>query len=582
MAPRSATVSYEGREPVKKPTRHVVAACIALMLPLLAASSLAVAAPGKGPAPQAVANAQTTDVQLLAINDFHGNLEPPSGSSGLISGIPAGGVEYLATHLAQLRATNPNTLVVSAGDLIGASPLLSGLFHDEPTIEAANLFGLDLNAVGNHEFDEGATELLRMQEGGCHPVDGCQDGTGFDGAEFDFLAANVKWQETGDTIFPPYKIVHFQGVKVGLIGMTLEGTPEIVTPSGIAGLEFLDEADTVNALVPELRKQNVETIVVLIHEGGFPTGAFNECPGISGPIVDIVNRTSDEVDLFVSGHTHQAYNCVIDGRPVTSASSFGRVVTDIDMKISRASKNPVEIRVDNKIVTRDVDRDPAQTALIDAYRVVAAPIANRVVGSITADITRSNNTAGESSLGDHIADAQLAATAPANLGGAVVALMNPGGIRTDLVFNQISGGELPGQVTYGEIFAVQPFGNNLVTMTLTGDQLERVLEQQWGPGTRQVILQISDSLRYTWDASAPIGDRIATSSIMINGSPISPVASYRVTVNNFLADGGDGFTVLREGTNRLGGVVDTDAFADYLGANSPLSPTPRNRITRLN
>ncbi len=581
VAPGSATILYEGRDTVTKGIRTAVAACVALVLPLVAAS--AIAAPGKkGPAPQAVAKAKTTSVQLLAINDFHGNLEPPSGSSGRIGTVEAGGVEFLATHIDQLRATNPNTLVVSAGDLIGASPLLSGLFHDEPTIEAANLFGLDFNAVGNHEFDEGAAELLRMQEGGCHPVDGCQDGTGFDGAEFDFLAANVEWEETGDTIFPPYKIVKFQGVKMALIGMTLEGTPEIVTPSGIAGLEFHDEADTVNALVPELLKQNVKTIVVLVHEGGFPTGAYNECPGISGPIVDIVNRTSDEVDLFVTGHTHQAYNCVIDGRPVSSAASFGRIVTDIDMTISRASKQPVEIRVNNNIVTRDVVRDPAQTELIERYRVVAAPIANRVVGSITADITRMNNAAGESSLGDHIADAQLAATSDPALGGAVVALMNPGGIRTDLVFNQISGGELPGQVTYGEIFAVQPFGNNLVTMTLTGDQLERVLEQQWGPGTRQVILQISDSLRYTWDASAPIGDRIATSSITINGTPISPMATYRVTVNNFLADGGDGFSVLREGTNRLGGVVDTDAFAAYLGDNSPLSPTPRNRITRLN
>jgi len=570
------------RRPTTRARRGLLAlaASVMLILPLAIASPIASA--GGSASPTAAANAQTTTIQLLAFNDFHGNLEPPSGSSGRIGTVDAGGVEFLATHLAQLEATNPNTLVVSAGDLIGASPLLSGLFHDEPTIEAANLFGLDFNAVGNHEFDEGATELLRMQEGGCHPVDGCQDGTGFGGADFDFLAANVEWEETGDTIFPPYKIVKFQGVKVGLIGMTLEGTPEIVTPSGIAGLEFHDEADTVNALVPELRAQNVKTIVVLVHEGGFPTGAYNECPGISGPIVDIVNRTSDEVDLFVSGHTHQAYNCVIDGRPVTSAASFGRIVTDIDMKISRASKQPVEIRVNNNIVTRDVARDAAQTELIERYRVVAAPIANRVVGSITADITRSNNTAGESSLGDHIADAQLAATADPALGGAVVALMNPGGIRTDLVFNQISGGELPGQVTYGEIFAVQPFGNNLVTMTLTGDQLERVLEQQWGPGTRQVILQISDSLRYTWDASAPIGDRIATSSITINGTPISPMATYRVTVNNFLADGGDGFSVLREGTNRLGGVVDTDAFADYLADESPISPTPRDRITRVN
>ena len=550
-----------------------LAASLSLVLALAAGSPLAAGAHGKKKP------AKTVSVQLLAINDFHGNLDPPSGSSGRIGTVDAGGVEYLATHLKQMEATNPNTYIVSAGDLIGASPLLSGLFHDEPTIEAANLFGLDLNAVGNHEFDEGVTELLRMQRGECHPVDGCQDGTGFEGADFKFLAANVKYKESGKTIFPPYKIKTFHGAKVAFVGMTLEGTPEIVSPSGISNVNFLDEADTVNALVPKLRKKGAEAIVVLIHEGGFPTGTYNECPGISGPIVDIVNRMSDEVDLVVSGHTHNAYNCVIDGRPVTSAASFGRLVTDIDMTIDKKSGEPTSMTINNKIVTRDVAKDADETALIERYRVVAAPIANRVVGSITADITRANTPAGESSLGDHIADAQLEATTPAALGGAVMAFMNPGGIRTDLVFNQISGGELPGQVTYGEIFAVQPFANSLVTMTLTGAQIERVLEQQWAAPSRSVILQVSNTLTYKWNPAAPFGARVEPADIKLNGTPISLVASYRVTVNSFLADGGDGFSVLREGTNRLGGAVDTDAFSEYLEAHSPLSPTPRTRIT---
>jgi 5'-nucleotidase len=322
----------------------------------------AVAAAGGTASDRAEERAQTTEVQLLAINDFHGNLEPPFLRP---TGDFIGGVEYLDTHLAELESTNPNTLIVSAGDLIGASPLLSGLFHDEPTIEAANLFGLDFNAVGNHEFDEGVDELLRMQDGGCHPVDGCQDGTPFAGADFQFLAANVAYKDGSGTIFPPYSIVKFNGIKMALVGMTLEGTPSIVSPGGIQNVDFFDEADTVNALVPELRRQNVETIVVLVHEGGFPSAFDNTCPGISGPIVDIVERTSDEVDLFITGHTHQSYNCVIDGRPVTSAYQYGGMISDIDMSISRATKQPVSISVNNRLVTRDVPADPGQTALIE-------------------------------------------------------------------------------------------------------------------------------------------------------------------------------------------------------------------------
>jgi 5'-nucleotidase len=365
-----------------------VLACVAAT----ALTSLTASAAADEPKPPVIKNETEVEVQLLALNDFHGNLLPPSGSSGRVGTINAGGAEYLATHVQNLEAQNANTLVVSAGDLIGASPLLSALFHDEPTIEAMNRIGLDLNAVGNHEFDEGTTELLRMQTGGCHPVDGCQDGDGFAGADFDFLAANVVNHESGETLFPPYAIRNFNGAKVAFIGMTLEGTPTIVSPAGVAGFDFLDEADTVNALVPELRAQDVEAIVVLLHEGGSPTALdINGCAGVTGPIVDIAERLDDAVDLVVSGHTHQPYNCVFGGIPVTSAFSFGRLLTDIDMRVSRATKDVTSIAINNRIVTRDVKPSAPITELIARYQAMAAPIANRVVGHITADITRAND-----------------------------------------------------------------------------------------------------------------------------------------------------------------------------------------------
>lgn len=533
----------------------------------------------------------TVNVQILALNDFHGNLLPPTSSSGCVPAVsgcpspnvPAGGVEYLATHINDLRAQNPNTVVVSAGDLIGASPLISALFHDEPTIEAFNLIGLDFNAVGNHEFDEGWSELVRMQEGGCHPVDGCLDGDDFAGANFQFLAANVVRKDNGKTIFPAYKMRSFAGAKVAFIGMTLEGTPSIVTPTGIADLNFLDEADTVNALIPELKAKGIETIVVLVHEGGVQSSPapYNGCVGVSGPIVDIVNRLDDEVDVVISGHTHQPYNCTIDGKLVTSAFSFGRIVTKIDLTIDRATGEVTTMSADNRIVTRTVAKDSLLTDLINKYNAIVAPLANRVIGSITAGMTRANNSAGESNLGNMIADAQLYATAdPAN-GNAVIAFMNPGGIRTDLTYPSSPAGEGDGNVTYGESFNVQPFGNNLVTMTMTGAQIKQLLEQQFNnPSVGQNrILSVSNGFTYSWSASAPIGSKV--SNMALNGVAIDPSASYRVTMNNFLADGGDNFSAFTLGTDRLGGAVDTDALETYFVAFSPVAPPLQNRITRL-
>jgi 5'-nucleotidase len=582
-------------------TRAVVAALVLVVI------SVPVAGAKDGPSDQGTANAQTTQVQILGLNDFHGALEPPAGSGGRIGGSEpagnAGGVEFLATHVRALRATNPNTLFVSAGDLIGATPLISALFHDEPSIEAFNLMGLDFNGVGNHEFDEGVDELLRMQNGGCHPVDGCQDGDPFGGATFDFLAANVKYKSTGETIFPPYAIRHFPGVKVAIIGMTLEGTPQIVTPAGISHVDFFDEAETVNALVPKLKQQNIETIIVLLHEGGSinqplnPT-TINQCNQPTGAIPPIVTAMDDEVDVVVTGHTNWAVNCVIDGKIVTGAASAGRLVTDIDLTISRSSKDVVAATVENKIVTRTVAKAPDLTALIAKYGAISKPLADRVIGKITADITRTVNVAQESALGDVIADAQLFATTPANLGGAVIAFMNPGGIRTDLLFGQISGAEAPGEVTYGEAFNVQPFGNSLVTMTLSGAQIEAVLEQQWcGANLNAVkVLQVSDGFEYTYDGAGLLlqgnpptlvnttgdCDRINPADITLDDTPISPMVLYRVTVNSFLATGGDGFSALTGGTNPLGGDVDLDALEKYLTANPDgIPPGPQDRITRV-
>ncbi|MFC4019707.1 bifunctional metallophosphatase/5'-nucleotidase [Micromonospora sp. GCM10011542] len=537
---------------------------------------------------QADARPKPVDVSLLALNDFHGNLEPPTSSSGTIAGQTAGGVEYLATHLAELRAgaKNKNTVTVAAGDLIGASPLLSAAFHDEPTIEALTMAGLDYASVGNHEFDEGADELLRIQNGGCHPVDGCADGTPYEGAGFQYLSANAFKTETGRPLLPPYAIHKVQGVKIGFIGMTLEGTPQIVSQQGVAGLTFADEAETANRYARELRRRGVETIVVLLHEGGAQAagGGINDCVGLTGPIVDITNRMDPSIDVVVSGHTHQAYNCEINNKLVTSASSFGRLVTDIDLKIDRRTGDVLSAGAENVVVTRDVAKDPAQTELINRYKTVLGPVADRQVGETTTAINKTQEnllgtcsaqapaSCGESPLGNLIADAQLAATDDEQ--NAVAAFMNPGGVRADLN---------AGSVTYEEAFTVQPFANNLVTLDLTGAQLYCVLEQQFVTGR---ILYPSSTVRYVVDlngATAPVADpcagtRVVRGSLTIGGTAVDPAATYRVTVNNFLAGGGDGFSALTAGTNLVTGMIDLDAFVAYLTAQSPVSAPALDRI----
>jgi 5'-nucleotidase len=565
------------------PRLRPLASCAVLLASLLSACAHPPGAQAPAASPPRAAPDRRVLVRILAINDFHGNLAPPPGATGELrvgqrpDGTPdkvrAGGAAWLAEHLSRLRAAPPaHSVVVSAGDLIGASPLLSALFHDEPTIEAMNLMGLELHAVGNHEFDEGVAELKRMRQGGCHPGEGCQGRERFAGARFEFLAANVV-DEKGDTLFAPYVVREFDGVKVAFIGMTLQGTPEIVDAAGIQGLRFLDEADTVNALVPGLKQQGVRAIVVLVHEGGVQKGggAYDGCEGLSGPIVDIVHRLDPEVDAILSAHTHQAYNCVIEGRRVTSAASYGRLITDLELTLDATSGDVVDSSAHNLLVTRDGPGVPEVQSLVERYEQRAAPLRDRVIGRVTASLQQPHGSrwpSGESTLGNTIADAQRAAAREA---GSQIAFMNPGGIRADL-----DGGD----VTYGKAFTVQPFGNSLVTLTLTGAQLHTLLEEQW-EGTPIRILQPSQGFSYTWKASAPVGQKVDPSSLRLDGAPVEATGHYRVTVNSFLAGGGDGFKVLATGTERQGGPVDVDALESWLKAHSPLSPPETNRITRV-
>jgi 5'-nucleotidase len=599
-----------------------------------------------------------TDIQILSFNDFHGNLEAPSGSSanvvtdhalstdpktGVVSAgnvnTVAGGVEYLATHLRDARVGNPNTVTVAAGDIIGASPLLSAAFHDEPTIEAMNALGLEASAVGNHEFDEGYKELLRMQNGGCLPdgpngVDNqnsCATPVDFPGAKFQILAANVKYaaaapttgttsgkhakrdkhSKAGKTILPPYWVKNFNGAKVGFIGMTLKETPSIVTQAGIAGLEFTDEVATANALVPILRKQGVKAIVVLVHQGGTPAAqqwvgpdgktygvnaTYDYTCGGGGSLVNdsailpIAANLDPQIDMIISGHTHQPYVCNVPDpkgqqRLVTSASSFGRLFTETNLKFDRRTQDIVRASVtgSNMIVTRDVAPAADQTALIATYKTLIAPIANKVLGTISATLTRS--ATGESTLGDLIADAQV--NDPSVVTGGktpVVAFMNPGGIRADLTFAKTDPPEtVDGIVRYTEAFTVQPFNNYLVSMDMTGADMWSLLGQQWtgsnaGGGTK--FLQVSNGLHYTVTGAG--ATRVVT-ALTINGVPVPNDATvYRIVTNNFLADGGDNFAAFKNGTDRYFGGLDIDGFAKYLPTTvQPYVPLPLDRITQL-
>lgn len=580
-----------------------------LPLPLPAPTASNPPAPAPAPAP---AVPGTVDVKLIAFNDLHGNLEPPKltisapAKGGGTVAVPAGGAAYMASAIAALKEKNPNNAVVSAGDMIGASPLVSALFLDESTIEAVNAMKIDFNAVGNHEFDKGQTELLRMKNGGCAKntaLEPCRVNKNFPGANFGFLSANTV-KTDGNTLFPATGMKSFTKdgatVKVAFIGMTLKGTPNIVTPAGVAGLSFKDEADTANALIPQLKAQGADAVVVVIHEGGTTTVGYNDksCAGLSGDILPILNKLDAAVDVVISGHTHRSYVCdygkTNPAKPflLTSAGQYGTLLTDINLTIDTRTRKVTAKAADNVIVQGEGYTSGATTyavtdqypvfgknqqvaALISQYLTIAGPLVQRVVGQLTATATRTQTSSRESVMGNLIADAQLAATKPADKGAAQIAFMNPGGVRADLAPAS------DGSVTYGQIFAVQPFGNSLVVKTMTGAQIRAVLEQQFNSGANTTaaprVLLPSAGFTYTYNLAQPAGSRIT--NMALNGTAMADATSYRVTMNSFLATGGDNFTVFNQGTNTLGGDQDVDALEAYIKAGSPLAPPATDRIT---
>lgn len=541
-------------------------------------------------------------VRLIAFNDLHGHLLPgeltiavphPTDAVRTLA-VRSGGAAFLATRIAELRREQPASVVISTGDLVGASPLVSALFRDEPTIEAMNEIGVDVNAVGNHEFDQGVAELRRLVAGGCASTPRgdlatCAHPAGrYEGARFPFLAANVVDRD-GRTLFAPYFVKTLDGVRVGFIGAVTRATPGIVMPRGIAGWRFLDEAATLNRYARELRAQGVRAIVALVHEGGETAGGIDDCVNPRGEIFDIVRKLDEAIDVVLTAHTHRAYNCTIDGRVVIQGASFGRLVSVVDLEIDRAGGDVIRARARNLPVPNDRNDDPAVlaafpplqpsprvAALVAHYAERAAPLAERPIGRIAAAFTRRPAESGDHAAGRLIADAHLTAT---RVHGAQIAFTNPGGIRTDLAPRAPNG-----TVTYGDLFAMQPFGNTLVTMTLTGAQLERIIEAQWRrDGERVLFLQPSIGFTYAWSAERQHGARIVPGSLQLHGRPVRPDDHYRITVNSFLAAGGDGFRHFREGRDRVGGPLDIDALAEFIRARSadaPLAPDPQPRIRR--
>lgn len=574
---------------------------VALSLSLLALSGCVTARDGGGPA-------RPVEVKIIAINDFHGALEPPSASISATGPdeaavqVPAGGAAHLATAVAHLRKGHPNSIAVSAGDLTSASPFASSQFLDEPTVLAMNMIGLEVNAVGNHEFDRGAEELLRLQNGGCEKLTArtpCRVDRDFPGARFRYLAANVR-TATGETLFPATYIRRFgrgrDAVQVGFIGLTLRETPTLVVPTAVSGLTFADEADTINALVPRLRGEGVDAVVVLIHQGVSTKVGYDDksCGGVSGDLLPILARLDPAVDLVVSGHTHAAYVCdhaeLDPTRPflLTSAGRSGMLVSDITLAIDPATRRVVAKRADNVIV-QGVGHtgpagavvvnpafpvfaaDPRVGSLVARYVAAADPIARRVIGRLSASAARERTPSGEFTLGNLLADAQLRAS------GAEIAFMNSGGVRADLV------PAADGSVTYGQLYAVQPFGNVLQIKGMTGTQLRAVLEQQFASGSntteRPNMLQVSHGFAYSYDLTRPAGQRIV--AMMLDGRPIEDARTYRVGVSNFLAAGGDNFTAFKGGTDLGGNIEDLDALEAYFASGAAVVPPDTGRITRI-
>jgi 2',3'-cyclic-nucleotide 2'-phosphodiesterase / 3'-nucleotidase / 5'-nucleotidase len=495
-----------------------------------------------------------TKVQLLGINDLHGQLD----YSTKVNGETVGGIEYLAAYLKQREALNPNTLMLHAGDAVGASRPVSALLQDEPTIRFLNEIGFDLGTIGNHEFDEGVAEMLRLINGGPHKSTVEKYGA-FEGANFPYIAANVVYEKTGKNILNPYVIKEVDGVKIGFIGVVTTETPSIVTASGVAGVKFTDEVEAINKYTAELKSQGIEAIVVLAHNPG--TSATDGSKP-TGEVVQFANEVDDEVDVIFGAHDHKYLNSTVDGKLLVQSYSYGTAFSDIDLMIDPVTKDIVAKKAE--IVStfqKGIQPDAKIKAELAEYQAEIAPITGQVVGEAAVELTRTANEAGESALGNLIADSMRDATK------SDFAFMNSGGIRDNL--NQ-------GPITWGELFAIQPFGNDVVTITVTGEQIRTLLNQQFA-ADRNRIMAVS-GLKYTWSVEKPLGEKVLD-IFLPNGKKIDPKAEYTIAVNNFMADGGDGYTILKQGKDRKVWLTDLDTLVNYVKAqNKPITAAIEGRI----
>ena len=530
------------------------------------------------------------EINLVAMNDFHGNLEPTRfndiGPDGKPVTVQAGGIEAVASAVYAWRAQDPQLLLVGAGDLVGGTPAMSSMWNDEPTINALNMLGMNFSSVGNHEFDSGRIELMRKQKGGCETTrrdKACKLAPDFSGAKFTYLAANVLDKATGKPFLPAWRIEEVKGVKIGFIGAVLKGTPELVLASGIEGLSFEDEAAAINRVIPEVRAAGATVFIVLIHEGGYTPEPYYQkgCSQLNGPIVDISKKLDPLVRLIVSGHTHRGFLCNVEGRTITQAEYAGHMLSRIRLTVDPASRALKEVDVSNTVV-RPGDY-PAVPAVANYLATVKqrsqAALAKPVGRMAVRSIDRHLNQDGESPLGGYVADAVLAAT---ESHGVDIGLINTAGVRRDLE----SGAD--GVVTFGQAQAVLPFANTLVVMELTGRQLVEMLEMQWARenvDARHSMLQVSQNFSYQWDSERPRGSRVVPGSVRLNGQPIDHDKVYRVAANNFLAEGGDGFPIFKQVPQHHTGIVDIDAFVEYLGkgalAQQAAFAAPAPRIVRV-
>lgn len=530
------------------------------------------ATPLRAPQPPFVESPSKIELSIFSINDFHGHIQPkspiplsprlPDPQSGELKAQAAGGVAYLATVLDKLRVQRKNQVFVAAGDLVGASPQMSSLLKDEPTVSALGELGLAASSLGNHDLDAGLPELLRKTRGECAST-GCV-WPEFKGASFPYLAANMFETQTGKRVLPSHTLKDIGGLKVAFVGAVTRDTPKVIMPKSIVGLRFADEVETLNALVPELRAAGAQVLVAIMHEGAMYDGGANDpsytCPGLKGRGVDIARQLDPAYAIIISGHTHQAYTCKIDGRLMVQAGSFGGWLTESRLTLDATGKVLDAQAINHPVLQGLYAPNPAFVALVARAAALTTAARNKPVADLPRGATRMATAPfGDTTLGNLVADAHLAF---AKKRGAVdIGITNSGGIRADLTVE-------PGRTTtLSDLFAIQPFTNELIALTLTGTQLQELIRRQLnsrranGPAT----LQVSHNLRYQW-SQAP-GAEPVLESVTVDGKPLELTRDYRIVANNFTAEGGNDLNMMKQGRDRAVVGMDIDAFEEWLRDN---------------